>query len=432
MWDEPALPPALPSSPRSPTTAMAEIDAAKQWESDWNEVEVAAAVADQIASEEHALAMAEAMATGLGAMSIASPPPSATAELPGAPIPIPPPAVPAAKKLAVAFASDIVSDAGVIIERHFFASDGTHPNNERYPLLLYRQVCTAIEVAMLESHGWSRPMPSGSATDHVYYSTTWVALLCMDGEADVQFGGPLGPCLRPMCGDLVLVPPGVPRLVHGEGASGFTMLVSYPRHDGGHLPTASGEGAEVSRGPASPLDAVNIVTVPPPFRCPRYGDTPPWAGGFARLFLHPTHKPSAIAEMASQLQQPPTASGRTGADEKAPQRVARPEVPVLIIGPLRGAGKQRKLPDGTWEYPRRNVVYARCDGGATIIELGCGDLRVVTVADLKRWIATRPGQLPSGRMHIHLGTGGGAELEDVTTLHEAGVDYESEVTVRLE
>jgi hypothetical protein len=147
---------------------MAEIDAAKQWESDWNEVEVAAAVADQIASEEHALAMAEAMATGLGAMSIASPPPSATAELPGAPIPIPPPAVPAAKKLAVAFASDIVSDAGVIIERHFFASDGTHPNNERYPLLLYRQVCTAIEVAMLESHGWSRPMPSGSATDHVY------------------------------------------------------------------------------------------------------------------------------------------------------------------------------------------------------------------------------------------------------------------------
>jgi hypothetical protein len=254
----------------------------------------------------------------------------------------------------------------------------------------------------------------------------------MDGEADVQFGGPLGPCLRPMCGDLVLVPPGVPRLVHGEGASGFTMLVSYPRHDGGHLPTASGEGAEVSRGPASPLDAVNIVTVPPPFRCPRYGDTPPWAGGFARLFLHPTHKPSAIAEMASQLQQPPTASGRTGADEKAPQRVARPEVPVLIIGPLRGAGKQRKLPDGTWEYPRRNVVYARCDGGATIIELGCGDLRVVTVADLKRWIATRPGQLPSGRMHIHLGTGGGAELEDATTLHEAGVDYEGEVTVSLE
>lgn len=58
MWDEPSLPPALPSSPRSPTTAMAEIDAAKQWESDWNEVEVAAAVADQIASEEHALAMA--------------------------------------------------------------------------------------------------------------------------------------------------------------------------------------------------------------------------------------------------------------------------------------------------------------------------------------------------------------------------------------
>ena len=421
---------------------MWDSDVAKEWEAEWGEFEPAK-IADQIAAEEaiaaeRELAAAEAAATrGLAAVSLGPmeeealgqilalhalgsgqapvtdtpPPASATASLL-----LPPP--PANGTSSIVIATDTVNEAGVTVERFFITSDGTHANNDKCPLLHYRSVFADL-TALCMADGWSRPQSTAAEAaepKHVFHSNSWEALVVVHGEADVQFGGPLGPCLRPRRGDLVLVPPGCPRLVHGEGASGFAMLSSFPQHEGGRL---SAVAPDACSGKPSPLESVNIVSVPAPFLCPRFGEAPPWAGGFGRLLLHPTLGASAVAGVARR-------APKAASEERAPQRVERPEAPLRVVGPQRGHGRQRKLPNGTWEHPRRNVVYARLGGGAPTMELGCGDLRVISIYDVKRWIASRPGQPAASRLRIHVK---GQELDDDATLFEAGVDYEGELVV---
>lgn len=73
-------------------------------------------------------------------------------------------------------------------------------------------------------------MRTGVFEYHHYHSTAWEALLCIQGEARVQFGGPNGPILTISAGDLAIVPAGV---VHKqvEARGGFTLLGSYPNHE---------------------------------------------------------------------------------------------------------------------------------------------------------------------------------------------------------
>mmetsp|Transcript_41061 Transcript_41061/g.108500 ORF Transcript_41061/g.108500 Transcript_41061/m.108500 type:complete len:241 (+) Transcript_41061:672-1394(+) len=233
----------------------------------------------------------------------------------------------------------------------------------------------------------------------------------------MQLGGPLGLCLRLRQGDLLVVPPGVPYLLLGDELGTFSLLSSYPQHDRSQL---CAEPADTCSGEPSPLEKVNLVSVQPPQLCPRFGSASPWAGGFGRLLLDQSHEASVVADMANVLQP------RRRGEERAPQRVARPEAPLRVIGPQRGPGQQGKNADGSWEYPRRNVVYVECSDGASVVELGCGDLRVTTIADVKRWVASHLGQPAAMQQRIHMEDGEvhGAELEDSMTLSLAGIDYE--------
>lgn len=129
-----------------------------------------------------------------------------------------------------------------------------------------------------------------------------------------------------------------------------------------------------------------------------------------------SYQPSVVTQVANAV--------RRSADESGPQRVARPEAPIRVIGPQRGAGQQRKRADGSWEFPRRNVVYVT--SATETIELGCGDLRVISVADLKRWIASREGQPPARCLRLEFA---GSQLDDAATLSEAGIDYESSLSL---
>mmetsp|Transcript_8370 Transcript_8370/g.14066 ORF Transcript_8370/g.14066 Transcript_8370/m.14066 type:complete len:212 (+) Transcript_8370:67-702(+) len=167
------------------------------------------------------------------------------------------------------------------IERFFLDSDGTFPNNRNQPLLLYQGVYEEARdgdgSALLMRNGWSQPWAWGVFTYHHYHSNAWEALLCVRGEADVQFGGPSGPFLRAAVGDLVLIPPGV---AHKQGASsgGFLLLGSYPVHAGCPTPHAD----TVCKAPTL-QQAENIKSCPVPLHCPRWGAKPPWEGGFNRL-----------------------------------------------------------------------------------------------------------------------------------------------------
>ena len=62
---------------------------------------------------------------------------------------------------------------------------------------------------------------------HHYHSKAWELLLCIRGEASVQFGGGSGPIVTVSTGDLVLIPPG---LAHKQliEKNGFALLGSYP------------------------------------------------------------------------------------------------------------------------------------------------------------------------------------------------------------
>ena len=172
---------------------------------------------------------------------------------------------------------------GTTIDRVFLQGDGTFPNNAAWPLLLYRQVFDETKdgdgAALLTANGWSRPWAWGVFTYHHYHSTAWEALLCVRGQADVQFGGPQGPTLTPSKGDLILIPPGV---AHKQLASseGFLLLGSYPDHDGCRTP-----GADTCRGAPSLQQAASIRGCPAPLLCPRWGAAPPWDGGLGAL-LH--------------------------------------------------------------------------------------------------------------------------------------------------
>jgi uncharacterized protein YjlB len=87
--------------------------------------------------------------------------------------------------------------------RIWLKSDGTFPNNDSSPLLIYKRVLSGADAAdqrrgerLLVENGWTSPWAWGVFNYHHYHSTAWEALLCVQGEADIQFGGPSGPTLH--------------------------------------------------------------------------------------------------------------------------------------------------------------------------------------------------------------------------------------------
>lgn len=84
--------------------------------------------------------------------------------------------------------------------RLFLKDDGIFPNNPNHPLLLFRNMFQGSEKEgcklLVEQGGWTTPWVWGVFTFHHYHSTAWEILVCVQGEADVQFGGPTGPIVK--------------------------------------------------------------------------------------------------------------------------------------------------------------------------------------------------------------------------------------------
>lgn len=62
---------------------------------------------------------------------------------------------------------------------------------------------------------------------HHYHSKAWELLICIHGEATIQFGGDSGPTASVATGDLLLIPPGLAHKQLDE-KNGFALLGSYP------------------------------------------------------------------------------------------------------------------------------------------------------------------------------------------------------------
>jgi len=120
------------------------------------------------------------------------------------------------------------------IETHFFADDGTVPNNPALPLVLYRGALGEVGdlasrcEAMFEANGWPGAWRNGIYGHHHYHSTAHEVLGIARGSARVRLGGEHGASVELRAGDVVVIPAGV---AHKREAASSDLLVigSYPK-----------------------------------------------------------------------------------------------------------------------------------------------------------------------------------------------------------
>lgn len=119
----------------------------------------------------------------------------------------------------------------VEISSHFLVDDGTFPNNENLPLLLYRDVAPAgdpdrIE-ATLKAHQWGGAWRNGVYDYQHYHGTAHEILVVVSGKARLQLGGPEGLTIEVEGGDALLLPAGVAHM-NLHSTPDFLIIGAYP------------------------------------------------------------------------------------------------------------------------------------------------------------------------------------------------------------
>ena len=147
--------------------------------------------------------------------------------------------------------------------------DGTFPNNDRLPVLVYARAlklppfdASLAVAALFNQHHWSGCWVSAIFTYPHYHSTAHEALGVVSGEARLHLGGNEGRRINVAPGDLIILPAGV---VHQclSASDDFSVVGAYPAGQRPDLCTgAPGERPGVDR---------NISRVPLPTHDPLHG-----------------------------------------------------------------------------------------------------------------------------------------------------------------
>lgn len=151
--------------------------------------------------------------------------------------------------------------------------DSTFPNNEKLPLLLYKNAlnlpeenCARLMEEIFMVNKWGNSWLWGLYGFHHYHSTAHEALGIVNGSAEVQFGGEKGLVLSIGSGDIVIIPAGV---AHKNISSsyGFLVVGAYP----------FGQSWDMNYGKPGerPATDENIKRVPLPESDPVYGANGP-------------------------------------------------------------------------------------------------------------------------------------------------------------
>jgi uncharacterized protein YjlB len=158
-------------------------------------------------------------------------------------------------------------------EAVFFTDDGTFPNNDRLPVLVYARAlklppfdASLAVAALFNQHHWSGCWVSAVFTYAHYHSTAHEALGVVSGEGRLWLGGAKGARIGLRPGDLIVLPAGVAH--ECLSASGdFAVVGAYPVGQRPDLCTgAPGERPGVDR---------NISRVPLPTFDPLHGAAGP-------------------------------------------------------------------------------------------------------------------------------------------------------------
>lgn len=167
------------------------------------------------------------------------------------------------------------------LDVQLLGDDGTFPNNETLPLLVYRGAFqfgrrspsrTVEEV--FRAHDWGGIWRDGIFSYHHFHSTAHEVLAVSRGAATVQLGGPDGITRKLETGDVLILPAGVAHK-HVRSDVDFQVIGAYPEGQTWDLKTGhADERPEVDR---------NIEEVPLPSADPVYGVDGPlqtyWTSG---------------------------------------------------------------------------------------------------------------------------------------------------------
>eukprot|EP01006_Ploeotia_vitrea_P044274 TRINITY_DN66822_c1_g2_i2.p1 TRINITY_DN66822_c1_g2~~TRINITY_DN66822_c1_g2_i2.p1 ORF type:complete len:189 (-),score=6.74 TRINITY_DN66822_c1_g2_i2:100-666(-) len=174
---------------------------------------------------------------------------------------------------------------GITVDQFFIPKNAPFPNNAKLPLLHYRNVIDLnhgdprlTATKFLEHKGWTSPWEGEVYPYHHYHTIAWEALLIVQGEASVQFGGEDGPVVHVEVGDGIVIPPGVAhKALSAKG--GFACFGIYPNET---------PYVDESRTEPTPTELENIAKCPQPKTDPWFGSDRPWSGGWAELISKAT------------------------------------------------------------------------------------------------------------------------------------------------
>jgi uncharacterized protein YjlB len=121
------------------------------------------------------------------------------------------------------------------IEAHLIRDNGTFPNSDRLPLLVYKKAFLfngkgdpAVVEKTFATNGWTGSWRNGLYPYHHYHSTAHEVLGIYGGSVRVQFGGDDGITVVAEAGDVLVLPAG---LAHKNlwSSHDFRVVGAYPK-----------------------------------------------------------------------------------------------------------------------------------------------------------------------------------------------------------
>lgn len=165
----------------------------------------------------------------------------------------------------------VIAEEKIIAQ--ILTDDGTFPNNENIPTLIYkdplgkgRKITARDFEAIFDNNSWPSAWRYGIYTFQHYHSTAHEVLGVYKGATQVQLGGTTGFTQRVEPGDVIVIPAGVAHQNVGSN-TGFKCVGGY----------ANGDQWDMNYGKPEerPRADENIADVSHPIADPIFGDSGP-------------------------------------------------------------------------------------------------------------------------------------------------------------
>jgi len=179
----------------------------------------------------------------------------------------------------------IKSPSDLQVDAYRFSDDGRIPNNDKFPLLIYREVLNlhgrdpaASVTRLFGSNNWTGAWRNGIYTYDHFHVVTHEVLGIVRGHVRVRFGGQNGLAVELSAGDVIVIPVGVGH--KNLGADRELLVVgAYP----------DGREPDICTGTASERRLMwdTMAQVPVPSTDPVFGERGP-------LIDHWVHAPLTV------------------------------------------------------------------------------------------------------------------------------------------